>query len=438
MRSNKRNLRLLLGLFAAMAIFVSCKKDAKVAHATGAAMSVEDFTAKQGGGGTEILITGTNFSTDTSQIIVTINGNKLAIIGANLNQVMAVVPKKCGSGNVIVKVGNDSAVSAGIFNYVFTRTVTTLAGNGTAGFANGPGADAMFNFNKEAWYRSMGLAVDDNSNVFVADPGNHCIRKIDSLGNVTTLAGDPNSSGYADGKGAAAKFSLPYDVALDADGNLYTADPGNWDVRKISPDGTATTWAWGAQAPWAVAVDKTTGYPYFSSCDGSGNIVQISAQLTTKIVVSGLNYPAGIDFDKAGNLYVSLNGDQVVKKYVATTWDASVIAGQQSAAGYLNGIGTAAKFAYPWGLTVDADGNIYVAGNGTWDGGTYNADQSVRYIKAGTWAVSTFAGSGSAGYADAIGEAAAFSAPTGVAVDKNGTVYVLDKNNNRIRKIVSE
>ena len=81
---------------------------------------------------------------------------------------------------------------------------------------------------------------------------------------------------------------------------------------------------------------------------------------------------------------------------------------------------------------------MYVAGNGTWDGGSYNADQAIRYIDGGTFNVSTFAGSGSAGYVDAVGEAAAFDAPTGVAVDKNGTVYVLDKNNNRIGKIISE
>lgn len=428
----------LFGVLIACAFITGCKKDAKFSHQTGTAMTIEDFTAKQGGGGTEILITGTNFSMDTSQVNVMINGHRLAVIGVNATQLIAVVPKKCGSGNVIVKIGSDSAISSAIFNYVFTRTVTTLAGNGIAGFANGPGADAMFNFNGEAWYRSMGLAVDDNLNVFVADPGNHCIRKIDSLGNVTTFAGNPNSSGYADGKGTAAQFSIPYDVALDADGNVYSADPGNWDIRKISPDGTAVTWAWGSQAPWAVAVDKTTGLPYYSSCDGSGNVQQISEQWTKITVVSGLNYPAGIDFDKAGNLYVSLNGDQVIKKFSAGTWAESIVAGQQSSAGYLNGAGAAAKFAYPWGLTVDANGNIYVAGNGTWDGGTYNADQSIRYIQAGTWGVSTFAGSNSAGYADAIGEAAAFSAPTGVAVDKNGTVYVLDKNNNRVRKIVSE
>jgi len=150
------------------------------------------------------------------------------------------------------------------------------------------------------------------------------------------------------------------------------------------------------------------------------------------------NYPAGIKFDKAGNLYVSVNGDQVVRRFDAGSWNNTILAGTLGSAGYEDGVGTAAKFAYPWGIAVDGSGNLYVAGNGTWDGGAYNPDQSIRYIDAGDWKVSTFAGSGTAGYVDAIGQSAAFSAPTGVAVDKNGTVYVLDKNNNRIRKIVSQ
>jgi hypothetical protein len=429
---------ILIGcLFLAIAL-AGCKKDSAYKHAAGTPMTIDDFTPTEGGGTTEILITGSNFSTDTSEIKVFINGKRLALVGASGNQVMAVVPKKCGSGHVIVKIGNDSVVSTGIFNYMFTRTVTTLAGNGTAGFANGQGADAMFNFNGEAWYRSGGLTVDDNLNVYVADPGNHCIRKIDSTGKVTTLAGNPNIAGYADGQGTAALFSLPYAVAVDKDGNVYSADPGNWDIRKIAPDGTATTWLWGAQAPWSIAIDKTTGYVYYSSCDNPGNVYQITAQWTASPVVSALNYPAGIALDKTGNLYVSGNGDHVIRKFTAGTWSGSVIAGQQGSAGYQNGVGAAARFAYPWFIAADADANLYVAGNGTWDGGTYNPDQSIRYIEANTWKVSTFAGSGVAGFADAIGGAAAFSAPTGVAVDKNGTVYVLDKNNNRVRKIVSE
>jgi sugar lactone lactonase YvrE len=155
-------------------------------------------------------------------------------------------------------------------------------------------------------------------------------------------------------------------------------------------------------------------------------------------VILGLNNPSGMNFDKDGNLFIALNGDHVIKKFEKDTWAASIVAGQTATAGYVNGAGTIARFSSPWGLAVDASSNIYVAGNGTWDGGSYNPDQSIRFISAGSFVVSTYAGSGSAGYADAIGEAAAFSAPVGVTVDKNGIVYVLDKNNNRIRKIISQ
>jgi len=425
------------GVFIMIA-FISCKKDKTPTHNSNSPININSFIPAQGGGGTEVLINGSNFSTDTSQIAVTLNGVKLKIIGANTTQMMVVIPKKAGTGPIMVTIGKGTATSTTNFTYQYTRTVTTLAGSGKAGFANGQGTDAMFDFSGQGWYRSCGVAVDDNLNVYVADPGNHCIRKIDTGGNVTTLAGNPGVSGYSDGKGTAATFSLPYDVAVDAQGNVYSADPGNWDIRKISPDGTATTWAWGNQSPWSVAVDKTSGYVYYSSCSSPGSIYQVSAQWTAKEVVSGLNYPAGIKFDKTGNLYVSMNGDHVIKKYTAGTWQGSIIAGQQGSAGYVNGGPAVSKFSLPWGIAVDNSNNIYVAGNGTVYGDTGHPDQSIRFIQASTFEVSTFAGSSTAGYTDAIGGFALFSAPTGVAVDKNGTVYVLDKNNNRIRKIVSE
>jgi sugar lactone lactonase YvrE len=416
--------------------FTACKKDNGFTHSSSSPMSVDHFTPEQGGGGTSILITGSNFSTDTAAITVTINGNKLAIIGASATQVMAVVPARCGSGNVVVKVGSDSAVSVDMFNYVFTRTVSTLAGNGTAGFANGQGTDAMFDFSGQAWYRSKGIAVDDHLNLYIADPGNHCIRKIDSAGNVTTFAGNPNVSGYADGQGLAAQFSLPYDIAIDAQGYLYTVDPGNFDVRKIAPDGTATIMAWASQEPWNIAVDPTTGFVYYSSATASGNVYKVNDDGTSTAIITGLNNPAGMSFDKQGNLYIVISGLNIVQRFEKGSWVASTIAGQSGVAGFENG--ASAKFSSPWGLTIDGSSNLYVAGNGTWDGGTYNVDQSIRFIAGGSWVVSTYAGSGSAGYSDAIGEAAAFSAPVGVTVDKNGVVYVLDKNNNRVRKIVSQ
>ncbi|MCS3798612.1 IPT/TIG domain-containing protein [Niastella sp. OAS944] len=432
------NAYILIGCLFLMTCAVGCKKESGGnGHNAGEPIVINEFLPVQGGGGTEVLFTGSNYINDTNQVTVTLNGKPLKVVGVNGSQIMAVVPKKAGSGHFVVKIGDDSVVSTGIFNYVYTRTVSTFAGGNTAGFANGKGTDAMFNLGGANWYRSMGIVVDDKLNVFVADPGNHCIRKIDSNANVTTFSGTA-VSGYADGKGTAARFSLPYDLALDASGNLWCADPGNWDIRKIEPDGTATTWAWGSEAPWSVAFDKITGKVYWAGCSSPGSIYPINGQWSVGTpILTGLNYPAGFKFDNSGNLYVSMHGDNMIKKYKAATWTLAATAGS-GVVGYANGAPSVAKFANPWGLAVDAGGNVYVATNGTWDGSVTNADQAIRYIDGATFNVSTFAGSSSAGYADAVGEAAAFSAPTGVAVDKNGTVYVLDKNNNRIRKIISE
>ncbi|ULT24267.1 hypothetical protein KUH03_35430 [Sphingobacterium sp. E70] len=114
-----------------------------------------------------------------------------------------------------------------------------MAGNGTAGFLNGKGADAKFNFGGESWYRSGGIAVDDALNVYVTDPGNHCIRKIDPAGNVSTLAGSPSNAGMADGKGGEARFSLPYGLTIDEQGTYtllireigYPQDNTRWDGK---------------------------------------------------------------------------------------------------------------------------------------------------------------------------------------------------------------
>ena len=421
-------------LFILTVVLTSCKKEDKgYTNDPSTPIVVEDFLPKQGSGGTEILIKGSNFSSDTSAISVTLNGVPLKVIGASGTQIMVVVPKKLGTGKLEITIGNNTGISTQTFNYLYTRTVTTLAGNGTAGFANGQGTDAMFNFNGEGWYRSMGIAVDDNLNVYVADPGNYCIRKIDSQGNVTTFAGNPNAAGQADAKGTQAQFSLPYGLAIDKQGDLYVADPGNWNIRKITPDGDVTTLVSTFSDPWSVAIDQSGNLYY--GCPNVSNVYRVNPH---EAIVSGINYPAGIAVDKAGNLYVSASLDHTIRKYAVNTWTESVIAGRSGVSGYVNGAGSVAQFASPWGLAIDKDDNLYVAGNGTWDGGSYNPDQSIRLIEADTWQVSTFAGSGSAGFVNAIGESAAFSGPGGVCVDKNGTVYVLDKGNNAVRKIVSE
>ncbi len=233
-------------------------------------------------------------------------------------------------------------------------------------------------------------------------------------------------AGDNDGTGAAARFQIPYGVAVDAQGNVYTADPGSWKIKKITPQGVVTTWLDAGTETWQVAVDKSTNEVFYAN-SGAGAVYRIPSQGNKILVADGISTPGGLDFDRQGNLYVAASTRHVIIRYAKGTWEPAVIAGQSDVPGYLNGTGTAAKFANPWGLAVDADGNIYIAGNGTWDGGAYNPDQSIRFITPKNWQVSTYAGSNTAGYANAIGEAAAFAGPLGVAVDKNGTVYVVDK-----------
>ncbi|WP_291916688.1 IPT/TIG domain-containing protein [Chitinophaga sp.] len=403
-------------------------------HAAGQPVVLTDFIPASGGATTEVLITGDNFSSDTSALKVTINGKPCKIVGANTKQIMVIVPKRCGSGNLVVSIGKDSVVSSAPFNYIFTRTVTTLAGNGTAGYADGKGADAMFNFNGQSWFRMMGIATDDKGNVFVTDPGNNCIRKIDAAGNATVLAGSPGHGGGDEGQGSTARFSIPYGVATDAAGNVYVADPGVWHIRKITPDGTTSSLGDAAQEPWNIAVDKKSGRIFYSN-PGNGVIMELKSDGSSETFLSGINNPGGMSFDKDGNLYVSSYGDQTILKFKAGTWERSVIAGTTGAAGFVNGIGAAARFANPWGLAVGDNGMIYVAGNGSYGA---NVDESIRAVYPNTWEVITYAGGGTPGFSDGIGGLAAFNAPMGVTVDKNDVVYVLDKNNNRVRKIVSE
>ena len=265
--------------------------------------------------------------------------------------------------------------------------VTTFAGSGSNGSANGRGTAASFQY-------PYGVTVDSSGNVYVADTYNQLIRKIDPTGTVTTLAGS-GSYGSADGVGTTASFYYPKGVAVDSSGNVYVVDVGNNLIRKIDTAGTVTTLAGSGSA-------------------GSTNGVGTAASF---------NYPYGVAVDSSGNVYVADTSNHLIRK-IDTVGTVTTLAGSGSA-GSANGVGTVASFYYPYGLAVDASGNVYVAD-------TYN--QLIRKIDtSGT--VTTLAGSGSDGSANGIGTAASFSNPSGVAVDPIGNVYVADTDNNLIRKI---
>ncbi|MGP8431797.1 NHL repeat-containing protein [Paraburkholderia fungorum] len=265
--------------------------------------------------------------------------------------------------------------------------VTTLAGSTTPGDSDGTGTAASFNL-------PIGVTIDASGNLYVVDGGNNEIRKITPNGVVTTLAGS-KTPGYKDGTGANASFKSPYGVTVDASGNLYVADQGNNAIRKITPAGVVTTLA-GTTAP--------------GHSDGTGT-------------AASFNQPIGVTVDASGNLYVVDYGNNAIRK-ITSAGVVTTLAGSTTP-GHADGTDTAASFNNPYGVTVDASGNLYIADQG---------NNEIRKITS-AGVVTTLAGSTTPGHADGTGAAASFNLPTGVTVDASGNLYIADQGNNAIRKI---
>ncbi|MEQ5838511.1 NHL repeat-containing protein [Paraburkholderia acidicola] len=287
------------------------------------------------------------------------------------------------TGNVYVADSNNNTIR----KITPAGVVTTLAGSATAGSTNGTGAAASFN-------GPFGVAVDASGNVYVTDSNNNEIRKITPAGVVTTLAGS-GAAGSADGTGAAASFSNPNGVAVDASGNVYVADSGNNKIRKITQAGVVTTLA-GAGAA--------------GSADGSG-------------AAASFSFPGGVALDGAGNLYVADTSNNEIRK-ITPAGVVTTLAGS-AASGSTDSTGSAASFNGPFGVSVDASSNIYVADS--------NNNVIRKITPAGV--VTTLAGSTKSGSANGIGGAVSFNDPLGVAVDTSGNLYAADIANNEIRKL---
>ncbi|WP_054413285.1 NHL repeat-containing protein [Hymenobacter sp. DG25A] len=271
-------------------------------------------------------------------------------------------------------------------------TVSTLAGSTEMGYLDGVGTAARFD-------GARGIALDAKGNIYVAEIRNHRIRKITPQGVVTTVAGSgpkgKGSGGYADGLGATAQFHDPQGVAVDAQGNIYVTDGLNYRIRKISPAGMVST----------LAGSGEIGY-----IDGNASVAAFEA-LGTLVL------------DKLGNLYVADGHNYVIRK-VTPTGEVTTFAGS-GVAGYADGPGQTAKFEYFEGLTIDAQGHIYVADR---------QNNRIRRVSPDGM-VTTVAGSDEVGFFDGLKGEAAFSGPTGIAVDAEGTLYVADMENQAIRKI---
>ena len=267
--------------------------------------------------------------------------------------------------------------------------VSTFAGSGTEGGVNGSGTQASFN-------NPTGIAFDTAGNLYVAEKNGNRIRKITSGGEVTTLAGS-GTVGNTNANGTNAEFNQPTGIVVDVPGNVFVADFGNHKIRKIDTNGDVTTLA------------------------GSGTIGSINANGTA----ASFGYPYDLIFDGTGNLFVTDQGNHLIRK-IAANGDVTTFAG--SGTGKVeNGTGEAASFSRPTGIAIDSQGNLYT---------TDFLDNVIRKITAQA-VVTTLAGSGDFGKTDGQGTEASFNVPIGLAVDPSGNLYVAAESSHSIRRITT-
>ncbi|MFF2728784.1 RICIN domain-containing protein [Streptomyces sp. NPDC058008] len=333
--------------------------------------------------------------------------------------------------------------------------ISTVAGNGEAGSKgdNGPALSAQLN-------RPYGVAVDGVGTLYFSDYSGHRIRKVTTDGRISTVAGNGSPGFKGDGgPAAAAQLNCPREVAVDAAGAVYVADAGNHRVRKITADGTISTVAGSAYAgssgdggqataarlngPFGVAVDRA-GVLYVAEYNNHLVRKVTTDGVISKVAGTGaagfkgdggpavsaqLNRPYGVAVDGAGGLYITDSDNHRVRKVSADGTIGTVVG--TGAAGFSGdgGPASSAQLNLPLGVVLDSTGTLYVSDH---------RNYRVRRIAAdGT--ISTAAGTGASGFGGDDGPAASarLSNLYGLAVDCVDALYIADHANNRIRKIAS-
>jgi sugar lactone lactonase YvrE len=285
--------------------------------------------------------------------------------------------------------------------------VTTIAGSGIYGRANGPGLSAAFAF-------PSAVAVGPDDNVYVSDTYNHRICKltrpatVGAQWTVTNLAGT-GTAGFLNGAGSVARFKYPYGLDLDAFGNVYVADALNHRIRKVTPAGVVSTFAGSGEAGFspdnALLADAK-----FDTPQGVVIVAKAGFQETACVADRGNN--------RIRLITTTTDASGLVASAVTTLAGSGV-------AGFADGTGTGAQFQSPSGLAADSDRNLYIADE--------ENDRIRKVTPAGD--VTTVAGTGTPGFLNGVSTVSRFSAPTALLVARDGTLVVADSENHVLRTI---
>ena len=277
------------------------------------------------------------------------------------------------------------------------QAITTIAGNGTKGFSGdgGPATSAEL-------AAPEGMAMDAAGNLYFVDVQNFRVRKISSSGTISTVAGTGTRGSSGDGGPATSAAMVPFSVAVDSAGNLYITDIAR--IRKVTPSGTISTVA-------------GTGRGGFSGDGGPATSAQIFA-------------PEGVAVDTAGNIYIADTDNHRIRKVTPAGTITTVAGNGTKGFSGDGGPATGASLNDPTRVTVDAQGNLYIADE---------QNNRVRKVTA-AGVISTLAGTGIGGYSGDGGPAtsAMLFTPYDVAVDAAGNVYIADSQNNRIREVTPD
>ncbi len=334
--------------------------------------------------------------------------------------------------------------------------LTTVAGTGQQAFAGDGGAAT-----RASLYNPAGVAVDSSNNIYISDTNNSCIRKVNTQGIISTIAGIPGQFTFSGDGGNALKASFfgISGLVVDSGGNIYVTDTENNRLRKIQSNGIVNTVAGNGTFRFfpdgTPAVNSFLLAPHGVSLDGNGNvyIADTSSNYVRKITkagvistiagtggrdfsgdggpasLAGLAAPGNVTADASGNLYIADTDNAVIRK-IAPNGTISTVAGNALvAAGFSgdNGPATQATLYSPLDVISDAAGNLYISDFG---------NNRVRKVST-NGIISTFVGTGQAGKTGDNGPAAqaTLNGPRGLAFDAPGNLYIVDWRNARIRRV---